>query len=982
MLAAELIDVWGALPIWVLLEPGGVSSRLLVARLRAAVARAGLTDAAGAIGTVGDDPAGAVDAMLEALQSESYAVVIDDAHHAEPDAAALIDRIVGGAVGALGHVVVLARYLPPGLERLRRAGPLHLGAAELALRPEETLELCRHGFGLEVSAAEARGLDRATGGWTAAAVLAASRSKVSSRSLESVAPVVTGQTDAMQSILEEALAAGGRDRGLFARIAAPPLLDDELLARITGEPGFLERALAWGLPLYRSEQRWWLLPDPVREHLAALGPADDGVLLTAASHYAGHGAFGTALRMLIGARQPEAAAKLLDDADPWVIDTVDAIELLSVLDEIPDDVVDRYPGGLLKVARCLAGSWMMGHSTRLLHRLDGIVDGAEAPELRRALDVELLVELVNARAQRECEERARAILAALGTTETLTRARALTVLGQALCARREPDGRLDGAALREAADCLGRATEVQLGLGNLPAAATITIFRALWIELPLGRPPAALEALESGLTWAAGHRRRFGQLLFCRAYVLAELGRHDEAHADLEEMLRIGRQVGDRWMVPYAAWVRMRCASLRGDADACLRHAREAQAESETGSWWPVDGSEFLADAADCLDRVGLVSVAAEYLHEARAQPKTAPAEIAMASCALLARHGDPAAARAELVTVERHGIAPRERWRATLFDAYAAFRLGDRASGSLAARAFEQAADLGQPQAPLLRERELAESLLALAAETGMPAARALETASLPTAVTVLGRFELSRGGRPISLGNSQEARLLKLVGASGGTIHIERAIEALWPEVDPRAGRNRLRTVLNRLRDAAPEVMLREGEQLTIGPEVRLDVERFATEARQAQALAGGDPPAAVAVARSAIARYRGPLLPSDPYESWADEPRESAQQTMLGLLDLCAAAAAEQGDLDEARRVVERTIELAPYDDDRYLKVAMILHEQGRKGAALSVLRRARSALAGFGIDPPARLAEAERTIAASGARRPARSTVTPV
>ena len=43
------------------------------------------------------------------------------------------------------------------------------------------------------------------------------------------------------------------------------------------------------------------------------------------------------------------------------------------------------------------------------------------------------------------------------------------------------------------------------------------------------------------------------------------------------------------------------------------------------------------------------------------------------------------------------------------------------------------------------------------------------------------------------------------------------------------------------------------------------------------------------------------------------------------MLNLLDLCAAAATERGDLDETRRIIERTIELAPYDDDRYLKVA---------------------------------------------------------
>ena len=93
------------------------------------------------------------------------------------------------------------------------------------------------------------------------------------------------------------------------------------------------------------------------------------------------------------------------------------------------------------------------------------------------------------------------------------------------------------------------------------------------------------------------------------------------------------------------------------------------------------------------------------------------------------------------------------------------------------------------------------------------------------------------------------------------------------------------------------------------------------------------------------------------------------------MLDLLDLCAEAAAERGDLDQARRLVERTIELAPYDDGRYLSVATILRDQGRRGAALSVLHRARSTLARLGIDPPRELVELEESVAAISVRRAA-------
>jgi DNA-binding SARP family transcriptional activator len=86
------------------------------------------------------------------------------------------------------------------------------------------------------------------------------------------------------------------------------------------------------------------------------------------------------------------------------------------------------------------------------------------------------------------------------------------------------------------------------------------------------------------------------------------------------------------------------------------------------------------------------------------------------------------------------------------------------------------------------------------------------------------------------------------------------------------------------------------------------------------------------------------------------------------MLDLLDLCAGEAARRGDLDAVRRMVERTIEFAPYDDLRYLRAATTLLEQGRRGEALSVVHRARSAFAEIGLEPPTPLLELERSIVA--------------
>jgi DNA-binding SARP family transcriptional activator len=63
-----------------------------------------------------------------------------------------------------------------------------------------------------------------------------------------------------------------------------------------------------------------------------------------------------------------------------------------------------------------------------------------------------------------------------------------------------------------------------------------------------------------------------------------------------------------------------------------------------------------------------------------------------------------------------------------------------------------------------------------------------------------------------------------------------------------------------------------------------------------------------------------------------------------------------------------MVERSLEIAPFEEDRYLRVARILRDQGRTGAAVSVLRRARAVLAPLGIDVPLRLPETGKAVAA--------------
>jgi DNA-binding SARP family transcriptional activator len=139
--------------------------------------------------------------------------------------------------------------------------------------------------------------------------------------------------------------------------------------------------------------------------------------------------------------------------------------------------------------------------------------------------------------------------------------------------------------------------------------------------------------------------------------------------------------------------------------------------------------------------------------------------------------------------------------------------------------------------------------------------------------------------------------------------------------------------------------------------------DVARFENEARHALAIGMTENRAGVALARAAIVRYRGDLLPDDPYETWAAGPRERLRRRALALLDLCARDAATHQDLDGACRFLEQAMELAPYEEDRHLRVAEHRLAQGRRGSAIRVLGQARAVLQELGLAPTSALTELE-------------------
>jgi LuxR family transcriptional regulator, maltose regulon positive regulatory protein len=958
-LAAELAESLDVPLISTALESSGVSAVLLPHRLRSAAARVGLSDLAALLdGAAPAGPAGVLDAMLEALAGSGATIVVDEMQNAEPEALALLTRLAG-QLGADQRLLLLGREAPPGIESLRRnSAAVWLGTSDLAMTAPEVAALGRQGFGLTVSEAEAERLTAATGGWTAAVVLAASQARSADQPLLADSARGASGAQVLAGLVEQILRGIAEPvRSAVIQVAHLPLLRERIVARATGIDGLLAVVSHAGLPLQESADGWFKLIDPVRHLLVPRAPVATGVLTAAAAAYAEEGRPDLAAGLLIGAGRAGDAAALLAAMSPLEAERLGLDELTGLAGRLPAAVLDRHPRILLHIARECEPPAAIHRRTDALNRaLTTLGEPPSDPELARELKAELARDLVRDDDPESAEALAVAVLGQTPPAEERTRARLLDTLGR-VAARYK-----DEEHLAIAADRLAMAARSYRNQGLWSWLAYTLAILGCWVHAHRGAYDQAVAAVDESLEVIPDRRQQRAVILTFRAEILNQVGRFEEAEANLAEAEAIAQVIGDVRVRAYVAWERARGLSQQGDGPGTL--AAVVAVESFRSDWFDGCGGEFLADAADFLDRVGYRDLALQYLDRAVLHSEHEDFEVERATAMIMARSGDPEEAERRLLALAASPwCEPIEQWRVQLLRALAAERRGDPAVTPLALDALELAARLGHPGLPLILERQAATRLLGLVVATGHPLATGLSNMTFPITVSLLGGFAVTRGGRAVDVPPGQGRQLVKLVATAGGRLTADAAMEALWPEADPDASANRLRTVLNRLKEAAGDVVVREDRQLRLGPEVYTDVQAFTDDARRATLLAAGGSRQAVSAARSALARYGGDLLPGDPYESWAELPRQRLRNQALGLLDLCADWAARADDLDEAVRCLDRAIDLAPDEEERYLSAARHLLTQGRRGAARRMVQRARSVVDDLGVRPPVLLLQLE-------------------
>jgi DNA-binding SARP family transcriptional activator len=152
---------------------------------------------------------------------------------------------------------------------------------------------------------------------------------------------------------------------------------------------------------------------------------------------------------------------------------------------------------------------------------------------------------------------------------------------------------------------------------------------------------------------------------------------------------------------------------------------------------------------------------------------------------------------------------------------------------------------------------------------------------------VRLLGRFEVEVDGDVVDDGGFERrhaASLIKLLALTGGRLHREQLIDALWPELTIDEAAPRLHKAASYARKAVGDkqaVILRD-DTVLLWPDadVAIDVEQFELAADLAHS-------GSIDEAGAAVDLYLGELLPDDPYEDWVGERRDRLRLRHLEVL-----------------------------------------------------------------------------------------------
>jgi DNA-binding SARP family transcriptional activator len=729
------------------------------------------------------------------------------------------------------------------------------------------------------------------------------------------------------------------DRVLVGLLARTPGVDHALLTSLGGSE-FVARALEAGIPLRRHiTGDIDVLDAPFyRSH-----EIEAAVATRLASALAERGRPIEAASLLLDAGAPDRAAQMLMALPESATKSVEPRAMLSVLSRL-GTVTDSEPALLL----------MRANAAVPLGRFDQVIEDVDrAAALAKHTDppVRRRIEAAVARTEFFRGHRDEAIALAtsglrdIGPGEEHTFARAHEVLALATAASETRDD------LQLAAESFRVAAAAWDACGESALARNCRCDLAMAVLIPLGRFDEALAVLGQVLAVSGLNDAERSWLLTYEGFALLEANRLAAAAGRFDRVADLGYLQDNSTLVATAAWGRALIAARNDDLPAALRWIATAE-NTALGDADDLLGVSFLCDVTTALGALGELNLAERYLRAAESRPKLYDNEVHRARFVFEARRGTIGDVDEQL-----RFTRPAEWWRVLLVAALADARADnldrareryESAERELLGLGFGEFESLGEGRAAEELQQLLRSGAGAGEESRAAEAVSGTERAAAPQQglrVRVIGGpMVVEDGNRVVEVPTGNPQRLLGVVVANGGVATFDQLAEALWPGDDVETTRARLRNVLLRLRRGVGDVVTRFGSGVRLAPAVGCDLYDFERLAADALASARSDPEIAGQLAERALALADGAVLGDFEYEEWAQASRRSADQRLIGLLDLLSVQAEDEGDLPRAQALAERAVRLDRYTDSRYVRLAELLTMQGRSAAAVAVLEDA--------------------------------------
>lgn len=930
----------------------------LLASLGLGFRRAGLAHLAEAIDP--DDAGGTLHRLRARLQAGNpVGLVVDEVQRLSTDAASRLAELAEDLPAGL-RLICAGRRLGGGLARVgERAGASRADIDDLRFTADEVAVLLAGTLGRPTEPGDAMAILALTDGWPAAAVLAAR--SLATRPGESAASnlpsgpagISGGSGELGPGVLRRLvrdLLAGTEEstKVLCGAICELPLLSAEVIAAVGGSGG-LDRLLDAGVPIRFRPDGWGELADPVRDLLAVPNGISTQQRRSVAVIYAEADELGEAIALLHRADDGEGVLSLLAGQRRDALSRAGLALLDASIDNVSDVELARHPDVLVELVRAAEHQPRLREAflARARSTLIEASPAWRAVEAERALDQARGGDLAGATTSAD------AVLAAAGPHELAT------------CGR----GHLAHAVSLLVQDTAGSTAVVAEELDQAAALFRLAgehsweayAHKALGYgcHFTTGAYELAVQRLDRALALQPAADAARADTLTYVAEVLSHLGRLDDAEVALREASAISHRLGDHRTIAYTAWSMAELCCQRRDAVGAMAALDEAQRHPD--GWFDrLAGIDFLAHSAEILAILGDRAGAWLFLRRAEDHAAgTARADAPVrARVRLEATFGDPAAAIQLLERLESNPLTYQsDRWLRLLLKAVCAARLGRREEATeLLDRCGRAAADVGDADLPARREPEL----VALASDATPPSP---QTGS-SLLVVLLGRFAIAKDGVDVTPPPGRPATLVKLV-ALRRRLAVDEAVDVLWPDADLDSGSVRLRNVLSRIKASSGTVLAREGATLVLAPNVEVDAPQFEAAAGAALAARGAE---RAGLARRALARWTGELLPGDRYEDWSVSTRERLRRRYIDLVDVVVDDCISRGELDEAARLLDVVTAEDSLEESRYVRLARTLLAQGRSRRARGVLRQAASLAAELNVEPSQELRSLLATIGA--------------